>query len=151
MLGSGLVWGGQSSCLSLVLEGEVVIFLELWGRLAGLDQCLRLRFDLLDLVDANLSQEMNDVHPPKDVHESLVGLGVTILREVRVLQHHAEGRQEAEDDVESEPGQVDIGILDEVVQGLRHVRNLVCLATPRTSQHAVQNVDACGQHVAVEA
>ena len=67
-----------------------------------------------------------------------------------ILKTDADEGQEADDKVKGEPGQVDRGVINEVFQGLVHIRDNISRGTC-LSKHSPSDINCGGNHVEIEA
>ena len=88
---------------------------------------------------------------PYDVHNNLVRSSKIINQQVIRLQpEEAQARHNTQDEVQSEPGQVDISVLNEVLDGLLSIRVSVGRLT-YSANHLPSDVCYGGKYINVEA
>ena len=113
------------ACVLDDLRGKVCLVV-LTRDVTALELVILLRVGLLNIlrgapVDEELANEGKNMHGPKRVGDLLIRVINFVLPKIRVVQHQADRRHGAKDEVESEPGQVVGGVRDEIGESLFHI------------------------------
>ena len=110
---------------------------------------LLLRSLLLNLVNAQVEEDLNAVDRPENVDYWRVVSSCTLNLKEFILQDEDANRWHADEHkVESKPCQIQIRILNEVIQGFFHVRFLVCITD--SNCHSPSNIEDSREYIQVE-